>query len=281
MKKIIALLLIVTTIMVLALSANADVQGNVKKGTPTIDGNLDNLYKSSLCLKGHPDYVGGGDGDKSSVIAANELEVYCLWDASALYFFVVCYDATIGSGDRITFMPVMNSTVKTVTITPSTGDVEYSDAYDTAASHVMSGENREKGYVWCEAKLVITDEFKSSILFANNTIQFHLAYWNDINNDGADDNFTTTGFFNNHHIKLIGTAATGTGNADIPAGNGAGQTGGGNTTTGGGANTNPGDNGGNNNNNNPPQTSDSIVIVSAVALCAAAAAVIIAKRKRA
>ena len=288
MKKVIALLLTVIFVFAMTISAFADGmgtqvftgQGNVKKGTPVIDGKLDDLYTDSLILGGHPDYTGKflDTGDVSSIVSQDKLFVYALWDASALYFFVVCYDPTIGSGDRVSFMPVFNSNVCNVDISLASGEVHFGDygGYNESASHILSGVNGDKGYTWVEAKLVLSDDVKGGVLYANNPVQFHAAYWNDINNDGADDNYSTTGFFAQHHVKLVGSAAAGTAGSsvEIAAGDNGGQTNPDTTPVNPHpVNPQPGP--------NPPQTSDSIVIVSAAALCAAAAAIIIAKKKRA
>ncbi len=96
MKKLFALLLvaILAVLMLIPVSA-APVSTDILKGTPLVDGTLDDIYMQSASYE--LDNLGfyiWGDGAMAADAAAT---AYFLWDTSYLYLAVVVTDSTIFS----------------------------------------------------------------------------------------------------------------------------------------------------------------------------------------
>lgn len=302
MKKITAILLLLASLVALTLSASAAASPRleVKKGTPTMDGKLDNLYLDSLMVElgennGVIGNLGAGAPAGSEVI--NNGKAYFLWDKDYLYMYAVVWDTTtLCDEDSIAIMFNINSVLKTVSVTfgNENGSIEASEEmFDPSNCQAVVGTNTESKYHFAEIRIALTSELKSN-LGSGKEFGFHWIYWNK---DGQTDLGNSTGGAaadwgnkGQTFLKFKSTEAVGTGNAV----NGDGQeiysstaavpaekafmTASG-TTADNGNNNN--DNKGNNGGNNNPQTADGIAVVGAVALCAAAAAVILVKKKRA
>lgn len=94
MKKIVVLLMvaIMTALMLVPVNAEA-VTTDIFKGTPVVDGVLDDMYKESVAFKlGTPNFYTWGDGAEEVQATA-----YFVWDESYMYLAVDVTDGTKNS----------------------------------------------------------------------------------------------------------------------------------------------------------------------------------------
>lgn len=98
MKKLFALILVALfTVLTLIPVSAAPVSTDILKGTPSVDGTLDDIYTQSASYE--LDNLGfyiWGDGAMAADAAAT---AYFLWDASYLYLAVAVTDSTIFSAE--------------------------------------------------------------------------------------------------------------------------------------------------------------------------------------
>ncbi len=296
MKKITAILLLLASLVALTLSVSAaSPRIDVKKGTPTLDGKLDNLYLDSAVVElGENNGITGnlGSSTPAGTEVINNGKAYFLWDKDYLYMYAVVWDNdTLCNEDCIAIMFNINSVLKTVSVTfaNENGSIEADEAmFDPSNCQAVVGTNTESKYHFAEIRIALTAELKSN-LGSGKEFGFHWIYWNK--DDKKTDLGNSTGGSaadwgkGQTFLKFKGTDAAGSGNATnaqgqeiysstaaVPAEK-AYMTASGTTA----GNNNNNNNGGNKN----PQTADGIAVVGAVALCAAAAAVILIKKKRA
>ena len=294
MKKLTAILLLLASLVALTLSVSAaSPRIEVKKGTPTLDGKLDNLYLDSAVVElGENNGITGnlGSGTPAGAEVINNGKAYFLWDKDYLYMYAVVWDTTtLCNEDLIAVLFNINSQLKALNVTfaNENGSIEATEEmFDPSNCQAVVGTNTESKYHFAEIRIALTAELKSN-LGSGKEIGFHWVYWNK--DDKKTDLGNSTGGSaadwgkGQTFLKFKSTEATGSGNATnaqgqeiysstaaVPAEK-AYMTASGTTA---GDNSN---NGGNKN----PQTADGIAVVGAVALCAAAAAVILIKKKRA
>lgn len=98
MKKLSALLLVaLLAVLTLVPVSAAPVSTDIFKGTPAVDGTLDDIYTQSASYElDNPGFYIWGDGVLAQDTAAT---AYFLWDASYLYLAVVVTDSTIFSAE--------------------------------------------------------------------------------------------------------------------------------------------------------------------------------------
>ena len=98
MKKALALVLAILTVMALSVAASATAFSStqIKNGTPVVDGVLDEIYTQSVSavLENLGMYL-WGDGSADTCGAAT---AYLLWDSDYLYVCVTAEDSTKASG---------------------------------------------------------------------------------------------------------------------------------------------------------------------------------------
>ena len=295
MKKVIAVLMLFTTLVSMSLVSNAGTAFRIKKGTPVIDGKLDAMYRESpaMPLSNNPGTIGGGDNPDGGKSVVKESDAYALWDNDYLYFYIVAWDNTLMDTDTVSLafnigeFYMFNINFKSSDFGVSDND---SGKFDLEGCQIVGGLNTEGGYLYVEARIAMSAEKKASAIGSGKQFGFHWVYWNDINGDGTSDNYSVSANFKDDSLFLSANKATATGNVTNDTGRDIyGSTG---TAvppytaeyippkySGGNNNNNNNDN--NNGGNKNPQTADGIAVVGAVALCAAAAAVILIKKKRA
>jgi hypothetical protein len=98
MKKLFALLLVALLAFLTLIPVSAvPVSTDILKGTPAVDGILDDIYTQSASYElDNPGFYIWGDGAMAEDAAAT---VYFLWDAGYLYMAAVVTDSTIFSAE--------------------------------------------------------------------------------------------------------------------------------------------------------------------------------------
>lgn len=291
MKKVIAILMLLATLVSMSLVSNAGTAFRIKKGTPVIDGKLDAMYRESpaMPLSNNPGAIGQGDTTGGKHVAKSS-DAYALWDDNYLYFYIVAWDDTLMDSDAIALAFNIGEfymfDIKFKTDDYGLYDNDAS-RFDLENCQIVGGLNTEGGYLYVEARIALSAEKKSAALGSGKQFGFHWVFWNDVDGDGSHDNCSLSSDFRVDNLFLSANKATATGNVTNDAGQDIyGSTGTAvppytaeytPSTDDGGNNNNNNNNGGNKN----PQTADGIAVVGAVALCAAAAAVILIRKKRA
>ena len=224
MKKLTAILLLLASLVALTLSVSAaSPRIEIKKGTPTLDGKLDNLYlDSQVVMLGENGNVTGNLG--SSAPAGTEVinngKAYFLWDKDYLYMYAVVWDNdTLCNEDCIAIMFNINSVLKTVSVTfaNENGSIEADEAmFDPSNCQAVVGTNTESKYHFAEIRIALTAELKSN-LGSGKEFGFHWIYWNK--DDKKTDLGNSTGGSaadwgkGQTFLKFKSTEATGSGNA--------------------------------------------------------------------
>lgn len=183
--------------------------GEVKRGTPKIDGKMDEIYKDSIYF-----YIGqraeeqycpmkNDENQDPNWSSANPLKKedcygYILWDDDYMYLYARAYDANIVDSDCIGFFFKYDQFCYAVNVNFD-GESSMADTqdYDMYMSQFITNKNEEEGYWEVEIALACYSlEADPDLEFG-----FHLFYANYDEPYGMNcDKYTSGVFFNDYFI---------------------------------------------------------------------------------